>query len=132
MADDAPVPGRFRISKRWTFEAAHHLPLEQHKCGRAHGHSYAVEVFVDAAMLHPPGWVDDFGELKPLGDYIAEHFDHQDLNDVLDAPPTAENIAVHLATWFRATLESGLHGRLAGIRVAETPESAAEFWLDRT
>ena len=58
----------YRISKKWTFDAAHHLDglPEGHKCARVHGHTWTVEVVLAAVTLTGPGFVTDFGELAPL------------------------------------------------------------------
>lgn len=122
-------PGWYRIRKRWSFAAAHHLPLGEHKCARHHGHTYTVEVIVDADALNGPGWVDDFGALAPVKHHLDAYFDHRDLSTVLDVPPTAEHLAEHLASWFRSEVEPGIAGRLAGVCVSESPETVAEFWI---
>jgi 6-pyruvoyltetrahydropterin/6-carboxytetrahydropterin synthase len=66
----------YRIAKTFTFEAAHHLSglPEEHKCARTHGHSYRVEIVLESEQLTETGFVDDFAELKPLGDYTAHEF----------------------------------------------------------
>lgn len=124
-------PGLYRIRKRWSFDATHHLPLDDDACAEPHQHTYTVEMIVDAGALTDPGWVDDFGALKPVKRYLDEHFAQQDLNTVLEAPPTAEHVAVHLADWFRAEVEPELSGRLAGVCVSEGPASSAEYWPER-
>ncbi|MBX7267526.1 6-carboxytetrahydropterin synthase [Micromonospora sp. Llam7] len=122
----------YRISKRWTFDAAHHLDglPDGHKCARVHGHTWAVEVVLAAAALTGPGFVTDFGELAPLGRYIDDTLDHRDLNEVLDVPPTSENLARHVADWFLGNLQAQVAGRLVAVRVSETPTSAAEYVLE--
>ena len=39
---------RVYITKRFTFEACHHLPNYNGKCANVHGHSYKLEVTVSA------------------------------------------------------------------------------------
>lgn len=119
----------YRIRKRWTFDAAHHLVglPEGHKCARVHGHTWTVEVTVQAATLVPPGFVTDFAELAPLGAYLAATFDHRDLNTAMDTEPTSENLARHLADWFIAHVEATIPGRLESVAVSETPTSVAEY-----
>lgn len=119
----------YRIAKTFTFEAAHHLRdlPEEHKCAHIHGHSYRVEITLESERLTATGFVDDFAELKPLGDYIGTSLDHRDLNQVLDDNPTSELLARHLADWFERHLAPDLNGRLIGVRVSETVNSWAEY-----
>jgi 6-pyruvoyltetrahydropterin/6-carboxytetrahydropterin synthase len=123
----------FEIGKRFTFEAAHHLPglPEWHKCGRVHGHSYTVEVVLTGGELVPPGFVTDFGDLAPFRRYLTSELDHHDLNQVMDFPPTSENIATYLAEWFTSNVEPTIPGRLARMRVSETASTWAEYRPDR-
>lgn len=95
------------IGKTFEFSAAHHLPHvhELHKCRRVHGHNYKVEVVLDGPRNPDLGWVADYGDLKPFGDFIDSTLDHRDLNDVLDNP-TAENLTVYL--WHHAELRIDL------------------------
>ncbi|MFG1918142.1 6-carboxytetrahydropterin synthase [Micromonospora sp. NPDC048898] len=127
--------GVWRIGKRFTFDASHRLPglPEGHKCGRVHGHTYTVEVVLEGGSLTGPGFVTDFGDLAPFGQYINDHLDHRHLNDVLgDIAPTSEWLAWHLARWLEDHLVGDLGGRLAIVRVSETPSSWAEYVLDLT
>jgi 6-pyruvoyltetrahydropterin/6-carboxytetrahydropterin synthase len=119
----------YRIAKTFTFEAAHRLRdlPEEHKCARTHGHSYRVEIVLESEQLTETGFVDDFAELQPLGDYIVASLDHRDLNSALDVNPTSELLARHLADWFERHLASDLNGRLASVRVSETASSWAEY-----
>ncbi|KPM52581.1 6-pyruvoyl tetrahydropterin synthase [Frankia sp. R43] len=119
----------YRIGKRFSFDAAHHLEglASGHKCARVHGHTYTVEVVLTADRLSGPGFVTDFGDLVPFSDFLDKHFDHRDLNEVLDVPPTSELVATHLAHWFIDNLEPLIPGRLVSMRVAETPGSWAEY-----
>ncbi|MFD3328588.1 6-pyruvoyl tetrahydropterin synthase family protein [Streptomyces sp. NPDC058701] len=124
----------YRIRKTFgPFSAGHHLQgLPQgHKCARPHGHNYTVEVVVVSRQLTEPGFVTDFGDLKPFGQYAKQQMDHQDLNEVFDFPPTSERIAHHLADWFIAHLEPVIDGRLEAVRVSETDATWAEYVPDR-
>lgn len=82
------------VSKRFSFEAAHslpHLPV-WHKCSNLHGHSYVVEVFI-TGPLDERGFVVDYAEISAaMGAEIAR-LDHQNLNEILPFPTTAELIA---------------------------------------
>jgi 6-pyruvoyltetrahydropterin/6-carboxytetrahydropterin synthase len=117
------------IGKRFTFCASHRLPglPDGHKCARPHGHNYAVEVAVGADRLAEPGFVTDFADLAPLKTYLDASFDHRDLNEALDVPPTSENLAEHIASWFIGNLEPRIPGRLVSVRVSETESTWAEF-----
>lgn len=119
----------YRIGKTFSFDAAHRLPglREGHKCGRLHGHTYTVEVVLTAAQLTVPGFVTDFGDLRPLKEHIDARLDHQNLDDVMEVPSTSEAIAQQLAEWFVANLEPTIPGELLSVRVSETPTSWAEY-----
>jgi 6-pyruvoyltetrahydropterin/6-carboxytetrahydropterin synthase len=90
----------YRITKRWTFDAAHQLHglPDGHKCGRLHGHTYTVEIEVSAEELDDHGFVVDFADLAPIKQLIDKIYDHRFLNDVLPAStnPTAEKLATIL------------------------------------
>ncbi|OHV27524.1 MULTISPECIES: 6-pyruvoyl trahydropterin synthase family protein [Pseudofrankia] len=127
-----PPAGHFRVGKRFSFDASHQLPglLDGHKCARLHGHTYTVEIVVAADMLTDPGFVTDFGDLAPLRAYLDDEFDHRHLNEVLAAPPTAENLAAHLARWCHVHLEPLIPGQVVAVRVSETPTSWAIWEAD--
>lgn len=80
-----------------TFEAAHHLPHvpHTHKCGRVHGHSYALTVVFGGEPDPVFGWVADFAELRDIVAVDVGELDHQDLNEIL-ANPTSEFLAMWL------------------------------------
>ena len=119
----------YRIGKAFSFEAAHHLPglPAEHKCSRPHGHSYTVEVTVTAAELAGPGFVADFTDLAPLREHLARTVDHQDLNRVLDFPPTSENLARHLFGWCQANIPLPPGASIEAVRVSETTSTWAEY-----
>lgn len=123
----------YRIGKRFRFEAAHSLPglPAGHKCARQHGHSYTVEITLAATDdLHDPGFVVDFADLATLGAYLNGSFDHRDLNTVLDAPATSENLARHLYRWCGEHLDLPGGVRVEKVRVCETASTFAEYAPD--
>lgn len=84
------------IFKEFTFEAAHRLPAvpDGHKCGRLHGHSFRVEVFVSGPVGDRSGWVIDFAEIKEKFDPIQKQLDHYYLNEIEGLEnPTSEILA---------------------------------------
>ncbi|MFC0201073.1 6-pyruvoyl trahydropterin synthase family protein [Paracoccus rhizosphaerae] len=114
----------FRISKEFHFSASHRLDhlAPDHQCARLHGHNYVVVVELAAPDLNADGFLRDYHELAPLKAYIDESFDHRHLNDVLDGPTTAENLARHFFLWCRSRWPE-----VSAVKVSETPKTWAEF-----
>ncbi len=85
------------ITKQFRFEAAHFLPNHDGKCARLHGHSYLLEITVSGSIQTTgpqEGMIMDFSHLSQVVDeHITSQWDHQLLNDLLDFPTTAENLA---------------------------------------
>jgi 6-pyruvoyltetrahydropterin/6-carboxytetrahydropterin synthase len=111
------------VNRVFTFEAAHELPWHPGKCRRLHGHSYRLEVTVEAP-LRPDGMVIDFGELRETVDRdIIGRYDHRYLNDLVDNP-TAELLAQDIGKRLEA---SGLPIRR--LRLWETANCMVEVTL---
>lgn len=124
----------YRIAKRWTFDAAHHLEglPEGHKCSRVHGHTYTVELILRTdAPLAPPGFVIDFAELAPFGEHLAREFDHTDLNESLTGVSGLQPTCEHLAKWFFCVAASILRlpesVRVDAVRVHESSTTWGEY-----
>jgi 6-pyruvoyltetrahydropterin/6-carboxytetrahydropterin synthase len=84
------------IYKKFRIDAAHRLPKvpSGHKCGRLHGHSYEIEIYVKGVVDPATGWVMDFDEIKRFFQPIHEQLDHRYLNEIEGLEnPTSENIA---------------------------------------
>lgn len=117
-----------RISKTFTFEAAHLLPNvpDGHKCKRLHGHSFTVEVHVRGPvdpMTGAAGWVMDFADIKAAWKPLHEALDHRYLNEVEGLEnPTSEN----LARWIWERLAPQLPD-LCGVVACETCTSSAAY-----
>jgi 6-pyruvoyltetrahydropterin/6-carboxytetrahydropterin synthase len=112
------------IFKAFRIEAAHYLPNVPagHKCGRLHGHSYAVEIHVRGALGTQSGWVMDFAEIKAAWDPLHAELDHNCLNQVPGLEnPTSEN----LAKWIWARLATVLP--LTRVVVRETCTSGCSY-----
>ena len=115
---------RVRVTKAFTFEAAHRLPWHPGRCRELHGHHYRFEVTVEGPV-GPDGMVVDFDELDTrVGDAVVARYDHRYLNDLIDNP-TAELLAGDI--WKRLEA-AGLNP--VRIRLWETPDSSVEL-LDR-
>lgn len=119
------------IAKRYTFEAAHHLPNHDGPCARPHGHSYTVEVGV---LGNPKpiegsadeGMVCDFAVLDRAWSELALRLDHRDLNDSLPVVrTTCELLAAYVYEHFSGVLFND-NLELFHVRVSETAKSYAE------
>ncbi len=115
------------IYKEFTLEAAHRLPRvpEGHKCGRLHGHSFRVAVYV-AGPLDERGWVMDYATIGAAFEPLHEVLDHNCLNEVpgLENPTTEE-----LARWIWARLRPRLP-QLSKLVLNETCTSGCVYTGD--
>lgn len=81
----------YYVKKRFEISAAHRLDLNyESKCTNIHGHNWIITVECRARELNENGMVTDFTLIKNL---VMERLDHSFINDVINANPTAENIA---------------------------------------
>lgn len=114
----------YTISKEFSFSASHQLKglRDGHPCMRLHGHNYRVELILAAKQLNDHGFVEDYNDLKPFGDYLDRYLDHRHLNEIFEQP-TAEIIAKHLYEVARNFL---FYGKLT-VRVSETPKTWASY-----
>jgi 6-pyruvoyltetrahydropterin/6-carboxytetrahydropterin synthase len=89
-----------RVTRAFSFEAAHQLEWHSGACKNLHGHSYRLEVTV-AGSLDANGIVIDFSDLSEVVNRVViDAYDHTYLNDFLPNP-TAELIAADI--WQRLT-----------------------------
>jgi 6-pyruvoyltetrahydropterin/6-carboxytetrahydropterin synthase len=119
------------ITKRFRFEAAHHLPYHSGKCANLHGHSYVLEVSCkgDATPVREgdsnSGFVIDFAEVSNIvKSLIIVPLDHTYLNDLIEYS-SAERIVEWIG---RRLLHSGsdVADKLHALRLYET----ADCWVD--
>lgn len=81
----------YYVKKRLEISGAHRLSLNyESKCRNLHGHNWVIEIYMKSSTLDTNGMVMDFTHIKKA---ISEKLDHQNLNDIFDFNPTAENIA---------------------------------------
>jgi len=73
------------------FQAAHFLKGYKGKCEKVHGHTFKVEVVIEAKELDAIGIGIDFSEIKQKLTSILP--DHSLLNEVYEFNPSAENLA---------------------------------------
>lgn len=81
----------YKVTKRLEVAGSHRLNLPYDSpCQNLHGHNWIITITCVASDLTDYGMVVDFTDIKKL---IHTKLDHQDLNEVFDFNPTAENIA---------------------------------------
>jgi len=113
------------LFKEFIFEAAHRLPHVPagHKCGRLHGHSFRVAIYIEGEVDPHTGWIRDFSEIKAIFKPIYERLDHNYLNEIEGLEnPTSEI----LAQWIWRELKP-LLPELSRVRIHETCTSGCEY-----
>ena len=120
------------ITKRASFEAAHHLNNYDGKCSRVHGHSYKLEVTVSGHIN--PSWCDtdsateamvcDFTRLKNIIKKVIDKYDHADLNCYFDQP-TAEIMCISIYNELEELVDADC--TVECVKLWETEDSYAEY-----
>lgn len=112
------------ISKQFHFEAAHSLPHlpGDHKCRQLHGHSYGVRLHVRGVVDPVLHWVVDYTDISRAWEPLFKQLDHQNLNQILPMPTTAENIAIWIYHQLLPTLP-----QLYAVEVQETHNTNARY-----
>jgi 6-pyruvoyltetrahydropterin/6-carboxytetrahydropterin synthase len=117
----------YLLRVREGFEAAHHLTSYRGRPEPSHGHSWQVEVELQAAGLDGEGMAFDFVAVRGALRELVGRFDHQDLNTVPpfdELSPTTERIAAHLFD----TLVARLPGAgVTAVTVWEGPHCSATY-----
>lgn len=142
-----------QITRRLEFDAGHRIPSHNSQCKHLHGHRYALEITLSGDIIttegvSEQGMVMDFSDVKRIAkEQLVDTWDHAFLvyrgdhmvldflgtlpghkTVVLDAPPTAENLAMLafrlLDGAYRDTY--GNHLRLERVRIYETPNNWAD------
>jgi 6-pyruvoyltetrahydropterin/6-carboxytetrahydropterin synthase len=112
------------ISKEFHFSASHILEglYEGHPCGRLHGHNYIIKVFLKGEP-NDIGFVQDYGELKPIKEYVDNILDHRHLNDVFPLHnPSVENMSKIIFDYFKPQFPL-----LYAIEMSETPKTNCRY-----
>jgi 6-pyruvoyltetrahydropterin/6-carboxytetrahydropterin synthase len=142
---------KIRITKEFSFEAAHALLGYDGPCRSIHGHSYKLSVTVSGVPVEAggspkKGMVMDFGDLKKIiKKNIIDSMDHalilskdypvenvQKLNEVfenivwVDYQPTSENLLVDFSQKIMSFLPEGI--TLFSLKLRETANSYAEWF----
>lgn len=108
---------------KFHYDSAHRLPHvpEGHKCGRLHGHTYQLTVFVDGPVDPKTGWVIDFADIQAVVKPWIDYLDHHLINEVIENP-TAEL----QAEWFWHNLRPRLDG-LSRLRLQEGMSNTVNY-----
>lgn len=138
----------FRLSKEFTFDAAHMLDGHCGKCNNLHGHTYRLKVYVFSNNLledkSSEGMVIDFKDLKNIVKSIVDDLDHSfiynttnkfesDIANLLinenkkvfaiNNRSTCENLSKFLYEY----LEPKFEGYKLAIKLYETPTSSCYY-----
>jgi 6-pyruvoyltetrahydropterin/6-carboxytetrahydropterin synthase len=111
------------------FEAAHNLIDYEGGPEPLHGHSYKVEVVLEAEELQRHDLAVDFAPAKKALDAIAKEFDYTYINDhpaFAGRNTSAENLARHFAERLEASGALG-GSRVSEVTVWEGPENRAAY-----
>ncbi len=104
-----------------------------HKCKRLHGHSYVVELVLEAGDVNGVGMVRDYAELDGFKEWLMANLDHRNLNDFMERMDGSQSTAENLARVLYGIADLlGLNptagpARLVAVRVKETDNTWAEF-----
>lgn len=114
------------ITKRFSFDAAHHLPNYVGPCHNLHGHRWVLDVEVSGEISKQSGMIMDFSILKKIiNDLIIDKLDHHCLNDEYPNP-TAEMMVLCFSQELAPPLKAqGVD--LVRLRLYETPEAFCEW-----
>jgi 6-pyruvoyltetrahydropterin/6-carboxytetrahydropterin synthase len=127
---DVPSP-LYVLKVRDRFEAAHHLRSYQGRPEAVHGHSWQVEVRLEAPELDKEGMGFDFVAVRDALGEALRPFHHADINTV---PPfdTLSPTTEHLARFFYEELSRRLPGApIVSVTVWEGPDCSASYVLRR-
>lgn len=134
----------YKVRKKFKFEMAHRLESSYSKeCQQIHGHSYIMEVFLEAKNLNEDGMVIDFKKLKEVVQPMIDALDHKlivtgnclHINDrevTLPFNSTAENMAKWLTEWCEKRLKKMADLSAVTVRLHETDTGWAEYRMEIT
>jgi len=111
------------ISKEFHFSASHVLVglPDCHPCGRLHGHNYILKVILKGSP-NSKGFVQDYGELKPIQEFIDQNLDHKHLNDFFPFQPSVELMTENLFHFFKKD-----YPMLHAVEMSETPKTNCRY-----
>jgi 6-pyruvoyltetrahydropterin/6-carboxytetrahydropterin synthase len=120
----------FVVNVEAHYDSAHFLRKYKGKCERMHGHHYVVQVALQAETLNETGLAYDFVEIKRHLRELADHLDHENLNELppfTEIEPSAENQAKYFYEELKRRLPPIMAEALVYARVWETPTQWAQY-----
>ena len=120
----------FMVSVQAHYDSAHFLRNYKGKCERLHGHRYVVELALATEQLDKAGIAFDFVDIKRNLRELADHLDHNNLNDLppFDViEPSAENQAKYFYEEMKRRLPASMADAIVYARVWETPTQWATY-----
>ena len=117
---------KMRLSREFTFDAAHKLINYSGICARIHGHTYTLIITVEGEP-DDSGMIIDFADMKKIvQDVILTNLDHSFLNDFYDQP-TVENVAADIFQKLEKEFEKS-NARLYSVKLYEGEKSCIEVF----
>lgn len=119
----------YRIEKTIKVSSMHNLNLDYDSpCKNKHGHNYTIKVGLVGSGVNHNGMLLDFSHLKR----IVNVFDHDNLNDIMDVNPTAENMCLYIANAVNNALAlqnqvDNVDTEVEYVKIWETDDSWAEW-----
>ncbi len=115
----------YEVSVSASFAARHAVAMADGSMEQVHEHDWQVEAVFRAAALNADGFVVDFLAVREALDGALAKLAGTDLNAVLPAGASAEQVAAHIA----AAMVGGGDG-LYCVRVGEAPGCKAAYYPD--
>jgi 6-pyruvoyltetrahydropterin/6-carboxytetrahydropterin synthase len=120
----------FVVTVQAHYDSAHYLRNYKGKCERLHGHRYVVELALASEHLDRAGLAFDFVDIKKYLRELADHLDHNNLNDLPPfdtVEPSAENQAKYFYDEMKRRLPPAMSEALLYAKVWETPTQWAQY-----
>jgi 6-pyruvoyltetrahydropterin/6-carboxytetrahydropterin synthase len=120
----------FVVTVQAHYDSAHYLRNYKGKCERLHGHRYVVELALATEQLDRAGLAFDFVDIKKYLRELADHLDHNNLNDLPPfdtVEPSAENQAKYFYDEMKRRLPPAMSEALLYAKVWETPTQWAQY-----
>ena len=120
----------FVVNVEAHYDSAHFLRNYKGKCERLHGHRYVVEAALFTEEVDASGLAFDFIDVKRHLRAIANHLDHNNINELPPfdhLEPSAENQARYIFNELKQRLPPEMGAALLFVKVWETPTQWAQY-----